>query len=83
MKTFLLDFSNISSEADLWDEVNKKIGFGGFGRNLDAFEDILSGGFGHFENLKRSKFKSLELRQQHRSIRNGISSYQFCTTPLM
>lgn len=48
-KTFTLDFRKITSMDGLWDTVDSKIGFKGFGRNLDAFNDLLRGGFGHFE----------------------------------
>ena len=32
----------------MWDEIDRKLGFEGFGRNLDALVDVLRGGFGHF-----------------------------------
>ena len=48
-KHFLLDFSPAQTNDDLYDEIQEKLGFPEFGRNLDAFIDILRGGFGHFE----------------------------------
>jgi hypothetical protein len=47
--TIELDFRQVGSADDLWDEIDRKLGFDGFGRNLDAFTDVLRGGFGHFQ----------------------------------
>jgi hypothetical protein len=46
---FELDFSEATTMNGVWDEVNLKLGFDGFGRNLDALTDVLRGGFGHFQ----------------------------------
>ena len=46
--TIELDFRQVHSDDDAWDEIDRKLGFNGFGRNLDAFVDVLRGGFGHF-----------------------------------
>ena len=43
-----LDFREVGSNDDMWDEIDRKLGFEGFGRNLDALVDVLRGGFGHF-----------------------------------
>eukprot|EP00285_Hemiselmis_virescens_P002748 CAMPEP_0173415376 /NCGR_PEP_ID=MMETSP1356-20130122/84828_1 /TAXON_ID=77927 ORGANISM="Hemiselmis virescens, Strain PCC157" /NCGR_SAMPLE_ID=MMETSP1356 /ASSEMBLY_ACC=CAM_ASM_000847 /LENGTH=87 /DNA_ID=CAMNT_0014377619 /DNA_START=201 /DNA_END=464 /DNA_ORIENTATION=- len=48
-KTFTLDFTECSKLPLAYDEINRVIGFSGFGHNLDAFSDLLQGGFGHFE----------------------------------
>ena len=39
----------------MWDEINTKLGFDGFGRNLDALVDVLRGGFGHFQSSEYIK----------------------------
>lgn len=45
--TYVIDGGKIGTLEDFWDEVGRKIGADGyFGRNLDAFADCLSGGFG-------------------------------------
>ncbi|MFD7449751.1 barstar family protein [Kitasatospora sp. NPDC059827] len=45
--TYVLDGGKIGNLEDFWAEVGRKIGADGyFGRNLDAFADCLSGGFG-------------------------------------
>lgn len=43
-----LDFREVGSNDDMWDEIDRKLGFKHFGRNLDALVDVLRGGFGHF-----------------------------------
>jgi RNAse (barnase) inhibitor barstar len=50
-KTFIIDGNNFSNLEGFYDEVQKILtdNFDGFGRNLDAFNDILHGGFGRFE----------------------------------
>ena len=53
--TIELDFRQVGSDVDMWDEINAKLGFDDFGRNLDALVDVLRGGFGHFENWEYVK----------------------------
>jgi RNAse (barnase) inhibitor barstar len=50
-KTFILDGDNFSDLEEFYFEVEKVLtkDFKGFGRNLDAFNDVLRGGFGRFE----------------------------------
>ena len=48
IKEFVLDFSSVKTFGECYDVINDKLGFDGFGRNLDALVDILRGGFGHF-----------------------------------
>jgi RNAse (barnase) inhibitor barstar len=50
-KTFILDGNNFSNLEEFYSEVEKVLtkDFKGFGRNLDAFNDVLCGGFGSFE----------------------------------
>ena len=48
VRQIVLDFSDVTTASDCWDELNAKLGFPGFGRNLDALVDVLRGGFGHF-----------------------------------
>lgn len=54
VKKFILDGKNFSNIEDFYDEAQKVLtdDFKGFGRNLDAFDDILYGGFGKFESEK-------------------------------
>jgi hypothetical protein len=35
--TIELDFRQVHSNDDVWDEIDRKLGFDDFGRNLDAF----------------------------------------------
>ncbi|MBD0693599.1 barstar family protein [Streptomyces sp. CBMA123] len=45
--TYVIDGEKIGTLEDFWDVVGREIGVDGyFGRNLDAFADCLSGGFG-------------------------------------
>jgi RNAse (barnase) inhibitor barstar len=46
---FVLDFSTCTSIKDAYTVINDKIGFSEFGYNLDALDEILGGGFGHFK----------------------------------
>lgn len=51
MKTFVINGNNFSDLNGFYDEVQKTLtdNFNGFGRDFDAFNDILRGGFGRFE----------------------------------
>jgi RNAse (barnase) inhibitor barstar len=50
-KTFIFNGDNFSSLGEFYTEAEKLLtkDFKGFGRNLDAFNDVLRGGFGSFE----------------------------------
>ena len=50
-KTFVINGDNFSDLSGFYDEVQGVLTehFEGFGRNLDAFNDILRGGFGRFD----------------------------------
>lgn len=50
-KTFVIDGNNFKSIKGFYKEVNKVLcpEFKGMGRNFDAFNDILRGGFGAYE----------------------------------
>jgi RNAse (barnase) inhibitor barstar len=69
-KRFIIDGNKFSDLNGFYDEVQKVLtdNFEGFGRNLDAFNDILRGGFGKFddENItiiwKHSKKSKRELK---------------------
>ena len=50
LKNFILDFSAADSLDEVYDEINARLGFDGFGRSLSAFTDLLRGGFGHFND---------------------------------
>jgi RNAse (barnase) inhibitor barstar len=49
-KTLAIDGNRFDDLEGFWDEVQKVLtdNLEGFGRNLDAFNDILMGGFGRF-----------------------------------
>ena len=51
MRTFIIDGSTFSNLEEFYIEVQKVLtdNFSGFGRNLDALNDVLRGGFGKFE----------------------------------
>jgi len=83
---FEIDGKNFSTLEEFYDEVEKQLipDFGGFGRNLDAFNDILSGGFGtpfsgfilvwHASNISREQLgypetvRQLELRLMKKNL---------------
>ena len=50
-KSFVLDGSSVKSVDDFYDEVQRVLcpGFKSFGRNWNAFRDVLRGGFTAFE----------------------------------
>jgi hypothetical protein len=50
-KTFVISGNNFSTLNEFYDEVQKVLtnNFKEFGRNLNAFNDILRGGFGRYE----------------------------------
>lgn len=50
-KIFIIDGNNFKTLDEFYDEVQKELtnNFKEFGRNLDAFNDILRGDFGKFE----------------------------------
>ena len=50
-KKFILNGSKMTSMDEFYDEIQKQLcpGFKKMGRNLNAFNDILRGGFGTFE----------------------------------
>lgn len=50
-KSFILDVSKVKTTDDFFDEVHRVLcpDFKSFGRNWNAFIDILRGGFGPFE----------------------------------
>jgi RNAse (barnase) inhibitor barstar len=58
-KDFVIEGRNIKSVEEFWDEVQNILasGFSFFGRNLDAFKDILCGGFGPFEEDEQIRLK--------------------------
>lgn len=51
-KIFVIEGENFETLDGFYDEVQKELtdNFKGFGRNLDAFNDILRGGFGKFDD---------------------------------
>lgn len=51
MKRMTFEGKNFNNLPAFYDEIERKLcpGFEGFGRNLDAFSDVLFGGFGVFE----------------------------------
>ena len=75
MKYYVIDGANFHDAKTYYDEVNRVLcpDFKEFGHNLDAFNDILSGGFGKYEygeeisltwlNSDKSKSDLLELFQ--------------------
>ena len=66
MKTFIIDGSNFSNMEEFYDEADRVFTTGfRSGHNLDAFEDLLKGGFGRHDDepirikwihYKRSRF---------------------------
>jgi RNAse (barnase) inhibitor barstar len=57
VKEFTLDVTDVKDLNGFWDQVNKVLcpNFSDFGRNLDAFDDILQGGFGVFDEEEHIK----------------------------
>ena len=50
-KRFILDGHNMKNDDEFFDEIHRVLcpGFKYFGRNWDALNDVLRGGFGEFE----------------------------------
>lgn len=79
-KTFIIECRNIFNINDFYDEIEKKLcpNFQGFGRNMDAFNDVLRGGFGSYEWKEPIKiifndFKHLEgKRDKGKGIRIDV-----------
>jgi len=46
MKIYEINGENFSTLDEFYDEIDRVIGFAPWGRNLNAFNDILRGGFG-------------------------------------
>jgi len=71
MQVFLLDGNKICDLDSFYDEVERNlcpnINFQ-FGRNLDAFNDILYGGFGTFEEEEHIKIIFLNSKQIEEAI---------------
>lgn len=55
IKKFTIDGKKFSNIKGFYDEVQKVLtkDFKGFGRTLDAFDDILYGGFGKFDDKEK------------------------------
>jgi RNAse (barnase) inhibitor barstar len=51
IKTFIINGNHFNDLSGFYDEVQKKLtrNFRAFGRNLDAFEEVIRGGFGKYE----------------------------------
>ena len=68
-KEFVLDGQNMNTLDEFYDEVQRVLCplFKGFGRNWDAFNDILRGGFGTFEYGEEIilKFKHKNFVKKH------------------
>ncbi len=54
IKEFIINGNNFSNIEEFYNEVQMVLtdNFTGFGKNLDAFDDILYGGFGKFDDEK-------------------------------
>ena len=72
-KKFEIDCNNIYNLNDFYNEIVKNLcaQFYGFGRNLDAFEDILRGGFGSFEFKEPIKIIFLNFKNLEGKRNNG------------
>jgi RNAse (barnase) inhibitor barstar len=75
MKTYLLDGRKMTDLDGFYDEIQRVLcpNFEFFGRNLDAFNDILRGGFGGFEEDEPIKIV-IEATDQ---IERGLGSRKF------
>ena len=53
-KKFIIDGNNFSDLDGFYDEIRRVLtdNFEGFGRNLDALDDVLEGGFGKFDEYE-------------------------------
>lgn len=74
-KHFIIDGKNINNLDAFYDAIQQVLcpEFAGFGRNLDAFNDILRGGFGAFDD-----FEPIILEFKNRSqIINAIGLEKF------
>lgn len=65
VKEFVLDGRHMTSVDSFYDEVQRVLcpEFIGFGRNLDAFNDVLRGGLGTFEDGEKIRLRVIHLRE--------------------
>lgn len=92
MKVFELDGNNFNDMDSFYDEVNSKLcpQFEGFGSNLDAFNDVLRGGFLAFEynenielNWKQSDKSKADLAEQFKELIDIIRDHKHIKLTLL
>ncbi|MGE4443994.1 MAG: barstar family protein [Candidatus Altimarinota bacterium] len=73
MKTFTINGSHLNNLDDFYDTIEKlflqNIDFK-FGRNLDAFSDILSGGFGSFDEEEKIEIIWKDFEVSRKNLKN-------------
>lgn len=69
-----IDGNNMANKDKFYDEVHVKIAnnMKGFGRNLDAFNDVLRGGFGAFEYGEEIILKWKNLNKAKANLGNSF-----------
>ncbi|MBW7955078.1 barstar family protein [Candidatus Gracilibacteria bacterium] len=73
MKTFIINKNHLNSLDDFYDEIEKnfiKDNTLNFGRNLDALEDVLYGGYGVFEPGETIKIIWENFDESKKTIKN-------------
>ncbi len=70
VKEFVLDGRHVTSVDSFYDEVQRVLcpGFIGFGRNLDAFNDVLRGGLGAFDDGAQIRLRIVHLKQMRTCV---------------
>ena len=70
-REFIVDGNNFSTMNEFYDEVEKVFTFNlgwKIGRNLNAFNDVLRGGFGRHEYGEPTLIKWLNFRESERKL---------------
>ncbi len=74
-KTLILNGRNMTSEKAFWDEIQRVFcpNFSNFGRNWDAFIDILRGGYGLYELDEKINVKIINRKFARKTIGKPFS----------
>ena len=64
MKTYEIDGERFSTLEEFYDEIDRVMGLADWGHNLDAFDDVLQGGFGTPDEGFTIRWKNHQLSRE-------------------